>query len=163
VTSCFAHWWCSARAAMRTGETSDDLKSWLLERLSNVLSAGFNFCERLRIRAEELRRNHRPQTQRSPCTVPACGLGHAPRTRRFCASIRSGVTVQPLDFPEISLFPQRASGSRAAFRGNAHQRLMRSAPGTVPSISPGQLLCKLFLVCNLAHRFAGTRHSLREL
>lgn len=83
---------------------------------------------------------------------PCCGSGHAPWTRRFCAGIRSGPTVQPFDFPEISLFPLRASGSRAAFRGNAHQWLMRSAPGTLPSISPGQLLCKLFFLCNLAHR-----------
>ncbi len=62
-------------------------------------------------------------------------------------------------FFQRSLFPQRASGSRAAFRGNARQRLMRSAPGTMLSIPPRQLLCKLFLLCNLTHRFTVARTS----
>lgn len=72
-------------------------------------------------------------------------------------------TVQPFDFPEISLFPLRASASRAAFQGPcALQRLMRSAPGTASSISLKQLLCKLFPLCNLAHQVPPWRDSSLE-
>jgi hypothetical protein len=78
AASRFALWWCSARAAVRTGESSDDLKSWLLERLSKLLTGWVQLLRAHRVRAEELRRNHRPRTLWSPCTNPCCGSGRAP-------------------------------------------------------------------------------------
>jgi hypothetical protein len=75
---------CFARAAVRTGESSDDLKSWLLERLTYSSTGWVHLCDRLRVRDEELRRTlFRPHLQWSSCVIP---VGLRPSTRRFCAS-----------------------------------------------------------------------------
>ena len=142
-------WWCFARAAIRTGESSDDLKSWLFGTASCSSTGWVHLCDRLlRSRRGTPPHSLRPRISRSPCIIPA-GL-HGPRPDgSMPASSRR--TVQPFDFPEISLFPLRASASRAAFQGIALQRLMRSAPGTASSISLKQLLCKPFSLCDLAH------------
>jgi len=159
-------WWCFARAAIRTGESSDDLKSWLFGTASCSSTGWVHLCDRLlRSRRGTPPHSLRPRISRSPCIIPA-GL-HGPRPDgSMPASSRR--TVQPFDFPEISLFPLRASASRAAFQGIALQRLMRSAPGTASSISLKQLLCKPFSLCDLAHlstpRAAGpTRKPLGHL
>jgi hypothetical protein len=112
-------WWCFARAAIRTGESSDDLKSWLLERLTCSSTGWVHLCDRLlRSRRGTPPHSLRPRIPRSSCIIPA-GL-HGPRPDgSMPASSRR--TVQPFDFPEISLFPLRASASRAAFQGIALQ------------------------------------------
>ncbi len=89
----------------------------------------------------------RPRIPRSSCIIPA-GLNGPDQT--VLCQLRSGTPSNPSIFSEISLFPLRASASRAAFQGLALHRLMRSAPGTASSISLNQFLCKLFLIFDLA-------------
>ena len=76
-----------------------------------------------------------------------------PSDKTVLCQLRSGATVQPFDFPEISLFPQRASASRAAFQGHcppaAHALCARNsfkyiapAPSVqaLPALLPGALI-----------------------
>src|SRR6185437_13605366 len=150
ATPCLALWSCFARAAVRTGESSDDLKSWLLERLTCSSTGWVHLCDRLRVRAEELRRTHfRPRLQWSSCIIPVGLRGHRP-DGSMPAPFRR--TVQPFDFSEISLFPLRASASRAAFQGhrppsahalrarNSFKYIARSTSvQALPALSPGAL------------------------
>lgn len=108
--------WCFARAAVRTGESSDDLKSWLLERLYLLIyRLGSSLRPPLALALRTPPHSLRPHIQRSPCIIPAACTASS---KTVLCQLRFGATVQPFDFPEISLFPLRASASRAAFQGH---------------------------------------------
>ena len=84
ASPCLAPWWCLARAAVRTGESSDDLKSRLLERLTFSSTGWVHLCDRLAFAL----RNSAALTSTSYSTVALhypCGPAR-PWTRRFCAS-----------------------------------------------------------------------------
>lgn len=74
-----------ARAAVRTGESSDDLKSWLLERLYLLI---YRLGSSLRPPSASALRNSAALTSTSNSTVVLhypCGPAQ-PRARRLCAS-----------------------------------------------------------------------------
>lgn len=128
--------------------TISNLGSW--NGLLAHLPAGFISATASRARAEELRRTHfRPCLPRSSCIIPGASRALGP-DGSVPAPFRR--TVQPFDFPEISLFPLRASASRAAFQGlcppAAHALRARNSfkyiaqPNSVqalPALTPGAL------------------------
>jgi hypothetical protein len=83
-----------------------------------------------------------------PCSGPV-----RPRARQFCASSVPAPLSNPSIFQRYPCSHCGRLGVVQPFRDFALQRLMRSAPGTASSISRKQLLCKLFLFCNLACQF----------
>jgi hypothetical protein len=145
ASPCLALGWCFARAAIRTGESSDDLKSWLLERLYLLI---FRLGSSLRPPLALALRNSAALTSTLYSTValliPA-GL-HGPRPDGSVPA-SSRRTAQPFDFSEISLFPLRASASRAAFQGialqTAHALCARNSFKYIAQITSVQALLAL--------------------
>jgi len=152
--------------------TISNLGSW--NGLLAHLPAGFISATASRARSEELRRTHfRPRLPRSSCIIPGASRALGP-DGSVPAPFRR--TVQPFDFPEISLFPLRASASRAAFQGPcppaAHALRARNsfkyiAQATsvqaLPALSPGALFHSK--ECRAPIRFAelSTRKPLGHL
>lgn len=72
--------------------------------------------------------------------------------------LRSGAPSNPSIFQRYPCSHYGRPRVVQPFGGIALQRLMRSAPGTASSISPKQLPCKMFPVCNLGHLSAPQSH-----
>ncbi len=152
AASCLALCIRSARAAIRTGESSSDLNSWLLERLSSYFGGWVPRRLVSVVRAQGLRRVHSPQTCRVVLHDPCCGR-LSTRTRRFSAECRSGDRPS-CRFSRDILVPTAGvceSCSPVLPPGRPHALGTRNTP----SISLSQLLCKLFVFCHLAHEAGG--------
>src|SRR6201986_5623843 len=148
VTPCLAHEYL-ARAAVRTGESSDDLKSWLLERLTFSSTGWVHLCDRLAFALRTSPALTSPSSSTVALHYP-CGPAW-PQTRRFCASFVPAHRPT-LRFSRDILVPTTGVCESCSLSGHLpSKRLMRSAPGTALSISLKQLLCKPFPVCDLEH------------
>ena len=108
------------------------------------LPAGFISATASCARAEELRRTHFDLVFPVALLIPA-GL-HGPRPDGSVPA-SSRRTAQPFDFSEISLFPLRASASRAAFQGialqTAHALCARNSFKYIAQITSVQALLAL--------------------
>jgi hypothetical protein len=135
------------RSEQESLPTISNLGSW--NGLLAHLPAGFISATASSVRAEELRRTYFDLNGRPALSLRACA---APSKTVLCR-LRSGAPSNPSIFQRYPCSHYGRPRVVQPFRGITLQRLMRSAPGTASSISPKQLLCKLFLVCNLAHLF----------